>query len=346
MIGDDPGVCDAAVTVGAVEVSPIAPAFAARLRDLRQVRGLGVRQLARSVPCSPTHIVDLEAARKRPSTGMVERLDAVLDAGGALIALVSSDPVAPEQRDRMSRALEHPTRLDGPAVAAFADVLAAYRRLDDLMPPQLLLPSVQQQWDAVQQVARQARGSHATEFAGIAAEWTQFLGWLHAEARHDAQAARLLTEATDQADDLGDGPLTAQAVDFRAWLDRQRGHHRGAVRHGLAAYHTPGSHPLQRACNAAHAASGLARLGDHAEARRLLREAEGLLERAPLEPPRTAYWLTPMFIQLGIGLAWLGMGERAVAAEHLRAGLESLPAGHVDSMWAEEYRVALTEAVR
>jgi transcriptional regulator with XRE-family HTH domain len=112
--------------------------FRIRLRELRQARGCGLHELARRVPCSPTHICDMEAGRKRPSPEMVARLDAVLDAGGTLAAQVVNEPTEPEQGERIAHALRNPARLDGAAIAAFAEVLAAQRRLDDTVPAQLL----------------------------------------------------------------------------------------------------------------------------------------------------------------------------------------------------------------
>lgn len=74
------------------------------------------------------------------------------------------------------------------------------------------------------------------------------------------------------------------------------------------------------------AAHGYALLGENADARRLLREAEALESRAVRRlPPDTAYWLTPDFRRMNIGLALIALSENAAAAEHIAAGLSSLP---------------------
>ncbi|MEU4567848.1 hypothetical protein [Micromonospora sp. NPDC023956] len=46
----------------------------------------------------------------------------------------------------------------------------------------------------------------------MAAEWTQFVGWLHAEARNDAEAVRVQVETGEQADAVDSGPLGDRAA--------------------------------------------------------------------------------------------------------------------------------------
>jgi hypothetical protein len=50
------------------------------------VRGVGVRELARQVPCNPGHISQLRNGQKRPSAQTARRLDEVLCADGRLAA--------------------------------------------------------------------------------------------------------------------------------------------------------------------------------------------------------------------------------------------------------------------
>ena len=97
--------------------------------------------------------------------------------------------------------------------------------------------------------------------------------------------------------------------------------------------------------DAAQAAHGYALLGDRAAAGRLLGEATDLTTAAASESaPPHAYWLTPTFCRMGLGLAYLALGDTAAAADSLRAGLASLPADQRDAEWALEYRQALGRA--
>ncbi|GAB3808094.1 helix-turn-helix domain-containing protein [Micromonospora zhanjiangensis] len=325
----------------------IDPRFPARLRELRTARGLSVRDLARRAHFSKTHVHDLETGRHRPTLDAARHLDDVLEAGGTLAALVIPPPAVttPDDDERIGYVLARPSRLDAASVRALADTLAAQRRLDDALPAPVMLPWAVPQWRTVVELARQAGGPQAAELHPVAAEWTQFVGWLHAEARNDAEAIRVLTDAADQADAVDSGPLAAQVENFRGYLERQRGNARGIVRHFLTAYHTPGATALQRVGDAVQAAHGYALLGDPAAARRLLGEASDLTDAAESETaPAAAYWLTPTFSRMGIGLAHQALGDNVTAADNLRAGLDSLPADQRDAEWTTEYRQALASA--
>ena len=61
---------------------------ATELARLMAARGVGVRELARMVPCNPGHISNLRSGKARPSPELAEVLDERLEAGGWLCALV------------------------------------------------------------------------------------------------------------------------------------------------------------------------------------------------------------------------------------------------------------------
>lgn len=205
--------------------------FPARLRELRRARGLSLRDLAQQAHVSKSHLSELENDVCKPSIELARHLDNVLEAGGELADMVIAPPEPPaEHADRVDYAFQHPMRLDAATVDALAGVLAAYRRLDDHVEARVLLPAVTPQWRVISDLARQARGRHARELQRSAAEWTQFAGWLLAEARLDADAIRTLNCAHAEAVELEDGPLTAQAGDFRSFIARLRGEWRPAAR--------------------------------------------------------------------------------------------------------------------
>ncbi|MFI1194100.1 helix-turn-helix domain-containing protein [Micromonospora sp. NPDC020750] len=320
------------------------PRFAAQLTRLRTSCGMSLRDLARLVHHGKSYLHDLETGRTRPTGAVAQQLDDALQAGGTLAALVADMPPVgtPDDDQRLAHIIANPARLDAAAVRLLADDLAMQRRLDDTLPAPMMLPSAARQWRTIHTVAQQARGPHAADVHEVAAEWTQFLGWLHAEARNDTEATRLLVEAADQADAINHGPLAAQAANFRGYLARQRGNPRGIVRHFLAAYHTPGATMLQRVGDAVQAAHGFALLGDRTTAVRLLGEASDLTTAAESEtPPATAYWLSPTFSRMGLGLVYRALGDHVSAADHLRAGLGGLPAEQQNAQWATEYRTVL-----
>jgi transcriptional regulator with XRE-family HTH domain len=75
--------------------------FGTELARLMTARGLGVRELARMVPCNPGHISNLRSGKARPSPELAATLDERLEAGGTLAALA---PVpAPRRHAAVSR---------------------------------------------------------------------------------------------------------------------------------------------------------------------------------------------------------------------------------------------------
>jgi transcriptional regulator with XRE-family HTH domain len=322
--------------------------FGAALRRLRLGAGLSQPQLANLVPISQTSLSRYENEKQAVDPIVARRLDELLHADGELLAALpemATDVLTSDDRARIRHGIAYPSRVDAATVTALADVLAAQRRLDDTLGPALILPATLEQHATVTEMLRHAEGPHRDELAAVVAQYTQVAGWLRAELRHDQEAVRLLADAEQLSDEIGSGELAAQAANFRGWLARQQGLPLAVVRWFLAAHHTPGAHPAQRVGDAAQAAQGYAMLGQRDDARRLLDVAGDLIDVAERElPPDTAYWLTPTFHRLNIGLAHLALDEPADAAEHLAAGLAGLPEEQAQAEWAGEYRAALERA--
>ncbi|WP_019632507.1 hypothetical protein [Actinomadura atramentaria] len=317
-------------------------------RLIRDAADPAERDLLPHVPSLATSIKQWETGKHLPGHRYRRLLSRVFDSPERELFHVAAAPFAvsveltPDDEDRLGSALTRPARLDGVVVESLATILVQQRRLDDTLGPAAVLPSTRAQADSVVNLYRQTRGTGRDLLAPVAAEWVQFHGWLLAEHRVDHAAAHLLTDAETIADEAGHGVLAAQAANFKGYLARQQGNPRGIVRHFLTAYHTPGASPAQRLGDAVQAAQGFALLGDAAAARRLLAEADALENVAARTlPPDTAYWLTPDFHHINIGLALGALGEHAAAAEHIQAGLESLPPDQQGAEWTREYRDAL-----
>jgi transcriptional regulator with XRE-family HTH domain len=322
------------------------PAFPATLRSLRQARDWTLRALGGRAFLSATQVWELEQGTKKPSLRSAAALDAALEAEGVLAAMVHVGAgVEAEDQERILHAMRKPARLDRHAVGALTEVLSAQRRLDDAIAARTLLPASVPQWRTVSQLARNARGPAADELHAVAAEWTQYVGWLQAEARQDGAAVRTLNQAAREAAALGSGPLLAQARNFLGYVQRQRSDPRGTARGFELAYRTPGAARLQRIGDAAQAAQGYALMGDPVTARQLLGEAQDLILHAGGdEPPETAYWLSVEFSHLNVGLAYLALQDYSEAEAHLQTGLASLPPYQQDAEWTAEYRRALMQA--
>ena len=116
--------------------------FGTELARLMAGRSVGVRELARMVPCNPGHISNLRNGKARPSAELAEALDERLDAGGSLCALVpanerrgtQSATIAPKTGSAFIQA----TAQEGRAWArlgAGAETRAALSRVEALVSP-------------------------------------------------------------------------------------------------------------------------------------------------------------------------------------------------------------------
>lgn len=304
--------------------------------------GYSMKAAARAMNYDPAYLSRVLNGRQRPSANLARALDDLVGAGGALADTVLDK----EATARISRSTAHPSRVDRGTVDALAGVLAVYRRLDDAVAPSSVIPAAMAQLREVTRLLRAARGPYRDDLAAVASEWAQFAGWLLAQVRRDGEAVGLLGDALELADEIGDGTLAAQALNFRGYIARQQNRPHGVVRWFTAAANTAGAHPAQRIGDYLQAAAGLAALEAPDAALRMVAEAERLTDTAAeLPPPTTAYWLTPAFNRLNMGLCALALGRYSEAADHLRSGLAGLPDELRDAPWSWEHKAALRTAV-
>ncbi|MER5969021.1 helix-turn-helix transcriptional regulator [Streptomyces sp. NPDC002055] len=304
--------------------------------------GYSMKAAARAMNYDVAYVSRVLNGKQNPSAKLAASLDELVGAGGALAATVLGD----DEESKVARSAANPSRLDSGAVDALSSVLTAYRRLDDTAQPALVIPAAMVQMKEVTRILRGARGPHRDRLAAVASEWIQFSGWMFAQVRQDDKAVRLLNDALELADEIGDGTLAAQALNFKGYIARQQNRPQGIARWFAAAARTPGAHPAQRIGDFLQAAAGMAALGERDSALRMVEEAEGLTGRAAaLPPPDTAYWLTPAFNRLNMGLCTLALGRFSEAADHLQSGLAELPEDLRDAPWSWEHKEALRRAV-
>ncbi|MFI6401786.1 helix-turn-helix domain-containing protein [Streptomyces sp. NPDC050548] len=76
---------------------PTAQGFGAKMRALREARGMSLSELAVAVHYSKSHLSNMENGRKRPQRVLAERLDAALGAEGELTRLCPEPTARPDQ---------------------------------------------------------------------------------------------------------------------------------------------------------------------------------------------------------------------------------------------------------
>ncbi|MEU4211518.1 helix-turn-helix transcriptional regulator [Streptomyces sp. NPDC026206] len=316
--------------------------FADLARRALRDSGYSMGAAARAINYDLAYLSRVLNGKQQPSLKLAEALDRLVGAGGALFAVVLND----DDRSRVARSTAQPSRVDAGTVDALSRVLAAYRRLDDVLSPDSVIPATLMHVGDVTRMLKGARGRHREELTAVASEFAQFAGWMLAQVRRDDEAVLLLTQALELADVIEDGTLAAQALNFRGYLARRQGRHQGVARWYSAAAHTPGAHPAQQLGDLLQSAAGLAALGEVDQALRVAERAERLSDlAAAVPPPETAYWLTPEFNRLNMGLCTLELRRYDEAADHFSAGLVALPADQQGAAWTQEHREALRRAV-
>jgi tetratricopeptide (TPR) repeat protein len=315
--------------------------FADLARKALHDSGYSMSAAARALNYDLAYLSRVLNGKQEPSAKLAEGLDGLVEAGGALSALVLNE----DDQSRISRSAKHPSRVDAATVSALSGVLTAYRRLDDSVKPESVLPGSLAHMREVTRMLKDARGPYRDQLAEVVSQCIQFAGWMLAQVRRDDEAVRLLGDALELADEIGNGTLAAQALNFKGYVARQQGRPQAVARWFSAAAYTPGAHPAQRLGDILQAAAGMAGVGEIDQAMHMVEEAEQLTdEAAALAPPETAYWLTPEFNRLNFGLCTLALGRYSEAVDHLTTGLAGLPAEFQGAPWTEEHRDALRKA--
>jgi transcriptional regulator with XRE-family HTH domain len=314
--------------------------FAGRLRTLMAKRGLGVLAVARRVPCDKSLISRLASGKTNPSEKIGRRLDDVLEAGGELASLAGSGSGLALGGERVTWTLRHPRRVDREAVDCLAGVLAAQRRAEDALGASLMLAPVKAQLAAIEGLVIEARGTMRPFIVGMAGQWAQYAGWLHASTKQEVAASRLYDRALEWAVEAADVNLMSEIISMKGHIAWMAGHPGPVIGLSQAAQRDPGVFPGQHAISAAQEARGHAMVGDTAEAERklahALAKAQAAQERRDEAPP-WLYYHSPAFFDLQRGLVYRflardpGYYEQAVTA--LRAGRAGLPANEQASDW-------------
>ena len=313
-------------------------AFGRELARLMEARGLGVREVARRVPCNPGHVSNLRSGKARPSPELAADLDTVLDADGTLAAL------APAQRRHRAPVLDLAGADDEIAALEFArraeasdvensvveqleltvdDLATAYPRT----PPAYLLGRVRIHLGYV---------GHLLDARATLAQHRRLLvtgGWLSLLAatclidlHKDHAAVAHLRSAAQLARETGHAEIAAWCLETQAWQVLTAGDYRRAVDISQAAQHVApreGSAFIQATAQEGRA---WARLGAAAETRAALARVEKLVSPLPMpDRPEHHYRYDPPKAQMYVAttLSWLGDPAAEPLARQVLAAIEA-----------------------
>ncbi len=314
--------------------------FAARMRALMAERGLGVRALARAVPCDPGLVSRLASGKGTPSRPMAARIDEVLGAAGELavlttlparaaVAAVSAedDEIAALEVARQSSASDVGTATVERLELAVDDLATAYPGT----PPSDLLARAR----AHLSYAGRLIGTRAT-----LAEHRRLLvtaGWLSLLAatclidlHRDRAALAYLRTAAQLADETGHSEIAAWCLETRAWQVLTAGDYQRAAQLAQGAQRTAPKGSSAYIQATAQEGRAWARLHAGSSTRDALARVERLVSPLSMpDRPEHHYRYDPAKSQAYIAttLSWLGDPAAEPYARDVLARLKAVSDG-------------------
>jgi transcriptional regulator with XRE-family HTH domain len=305
--------------------------FGTELARLMAARGLGVRELARMVPCNPGHVSNLRSGKARPSPELAADLDERLGAGGSLAA---EDRCVISAADDEIAALELARRAEASDVGngtcewlelAVDDLATAYPRSapGDLLPrARTLLAYTTRLLDG-----RTTLGQRQRQRLMVSGGWLSLLAaTLLIDQHQDDAASAYLRTAMQLARETGHTEIAAWCAETRAWQLLTSGGYRQAVKLSRAAQEVASSGGSAHIQATAQEGRAWARLGDSRQTRAALAAVERLV--SPLPPPERpehhyVYDPPKARVYVATTLAWLGDNAAEPAARDILAALEN-----------------------
>jgi transcriptional regulator with XRE-family HTH domain len=313
--------------------SPVDPAFAERLRHLREERGLSLRALAAEVNHGKSYLHDLEIGRRQPTSVLAERLDRVLNGGGDLAAMVRESPqLAAVDTDDEIAALDLARRITASDVSnetldrldRAADELAvAYTSV----PPAALLPRARKHLGYVRKLLDERATLAQHRQLLVTGGWLSLItATLHIDLRNRHAADANLRTASKFAEHAGHPEIEAWCLETRAWDELTLGEYRRAVELSQQAQAVAprGSSAMIQAIS--QEGRAWARMGRAVETRDALTKVGKLVSPLPVpDRPEHHYRYDPgkALSYTATTLAWIG---DPAAEGHARAVVAELEA--------------------
>jgi tetratricopeptide (TPR) repeat protein len=312
-----------------------------------EARGLGVRELARRVPCNAGYVTQLRNGQKRPSEQTARRLDDVLDAAGRLTGIARQMAVrpVPGRGDApyapFAAGLARPDpamrmRLEGLS-AAQAEELVAHLgdqwhvlvKADNLLGPRHALGGVTAGLGVISALLRTVRPPVRKSVLGVGARYAESAAWLYEDSADRAGSRYWARQALEWALEGGDRLMVSWAL-FRASQHAcaDRDAPRAADLAAAARRQYGGLPGLMVAAILQQQAHVCAMDGNERGCHRALDRAH-LLAAAADDPGDASAghgsFCTPAYLEMQRGGCWLALGRPERALTALDQALVSLP---------------------
>lgn len=286
-------------------------------------------------PFDANHLGKLERGSvRRPGALIRAALCAVLGASEAELGFFPHP-----EGERLARTVSGQVNTDATALSAVAGVLASMRRLEDVIGPGEVLPTVRTQHTLATRLADNARADVRLVALGLLSELEQYLGWLHMAPTVERwpDSRRHLDRAIALATESDDFMRLSTALSFAADRYLRVGEPVPALMLNEAASRDQRVHVAQRTFNAFHKARILASTGTSKDVASALAAADELVERLPPddELPPSGYWYTPWFFQGERAFVLDSLGDNREASRLAGEALAALPDDWLNGEWRQ-----------
>jgi transcriptional regulator with XRE-family HTH domain len=315
--------------------------FGTELARLMAARGVGVRELARMVPCNPGHISNLRSGKARPSAELAEALDERLKADGSLRALI---PAHERRRPQLAASWDD---------SAVADEIAAVELGRLAKATEVGTGTVERLELAVDELAIAYPSTPSADLYGRVRGYLRYVGrlldarmtlaehrrllvvggWLSLLAattlidlHRDQAAAAHLRTAAQLARESEHTEIAAWCLETQAWQVLTAGDYQRSADISQAAQRIApktGSAFIQATAQEGRA---WARLGAGAQTRGALSRVEALVSPLPMpERPEHHYLYDPPKAQVYVAttLSWLGDTAAEGLSRQVLAAIEA-----------------------
>lgn len=306
--------------------------FGRELSRLMDARGIGVRELARAVPCNPGHVSNLRSGKARPSPELAADLDERLGAGGRLAALAQpvkrgglvvagDDEIAAIELARRAQLSDVGAGTCERIELAVDDLAVAYPST----APGVLLPRVRAHLAYVTRLLDGRATLAERRRLIVSAGWLSLLAaTLLIDGHQDHAGNAYLRTAAQFAGEADHAELAAWCIETRAWQMLTAGNYRQAVELSRAAQEIAPAGSSARIQATAQEGRARARLGDGRGARAALAAVERLVSPLPApERPEHHYVYDPpkARVYAATTLTWVGDAAAEPTAREILAEL-------------------------
>jgi tetratricopeptide (TPR) repeat protein len=260
----------------------------------------------------------------------------------------SVQPAEPDVLERLGRALRNPRLTDRRVADHLADVLAAQRRLEDVIGARRIIQPSLEQIAVIESLSQDAPHEVRKELLRIGGEWSQFVGWMHKDIGDSDGAGQWYDRAMEWAQRSGSADMIASALSLKSHLAWSMRDAARAVDLAEASLEVPGTSAAVRALSAQQRARGHAISAEPEETERWLDEAERLTHDAADNPeaqPPWVYFHSPARLSMQRAIAYTELGKGEEAAELLQRGLSEMNGSYLRDLGWHVARLAVAHVV-